>query len=119
MFPDGSIQPYERTRRVPAKQLAPTLRRMPNRVSVTGHTAAPRPGTRPTGSAWDLSGGRAVSGARDPRRQRACPTTASRPSTGKADVEPMFPDNPYLAANRRVTVTLLKEAPPVPFGTKP
>jgi len=26
----------------------------------------------------------------------------------------MFPDNPYLAANRRVTVTLLKEAPPVP-----
>jgi chemotaxis protein MotB len=38
---------------------------------------------------------------------------------GKADVEPMFPDNPYLAANRRVTITLLKEAPPVPFGTRP
>jgi chemotaxis protein MotB len=38
---------------------------------------------------------------------------------GKADVEPMFPDNPYLAANRRVTVTLLKEAPPLPYGTKP
>ena len=32
--------------------------------------------------------------------------------TGKADTEPLFPDNPYLAANRRVTVTLLKEAPP-------
>ena len=39
--------------------------------------------------------------------------------TGKADTEPMFQDNPYLAANRRVTVTLLKEAPPIPFGTKP
>ena len=34
--------------------------------------------------------------------------------SGKADTEPMIPDNPYLAANRRVTVTLLKEAPPVP-----
>lgn len=38
---------------------------------------------------------------------------------GKADGEPMFPDNPYLAANRRVTITLIKEAPPIPFGTKP
>ena len=39
--------------------------------------------------------------------------------SGKADTEPMFPDNPYLAANRRVTVTLLKEAPPVPYNQKP
>jgi DNA polymerase IIIc chi subunit len=36
--------------------------------------------------------------------------------TGKADTEPMFPDNPYLAANRRVTVTLLAEPPPTPNG---
>ena len=36
--------------------------------------------------------------------------------TGKADTEPMFPDNPYLAANRRVTVTLLSEPPPTPNG---
>ena len=34
---------------------------------------------------------------------------------GKADTEPMFPDNPYMPANRRVTVTLLKEAPSVPL----
>ena len=39
--------------------------------------------------------------------------------TGKADTEPMFPDNPYLAANRRVTVTLLSEAPPLPYNQKP
>jgi chemotaxis protein MotB len=35
---------------------------------------------------------------------------------GRADTEPMFPDNPYLPANRRVTITLLKEAPPLPTG---
>jgi len=85
MFPDGSVQPYDRTRRV-LERLAPSLRRMPNRLAITGHTAAIRPGTRPPGSAWDLSAGRA---------------------------------NPYLPANRRVTITLLKEAPPVPFGAKP
>ena len=60
MFPDGSVQPYDRTRRVLAA-LAPVMRRMPNRLSVTGHTAAARPGTRPTGSVWDLSAGRAIS----------------------------------------------------------
>jgi chemotaxis protein MotB len=38
---------------------------------------------------------------------------------GKSDTEPMFPDNPYMAANRRVTITLLKEAPPLPYGQKP
>ena len=36
--------------------------------------------------------------------------------TGKADTEPMFPDNPYLPANRRVTITLMREAPPLPAG---
>jgi chemotaxis protein MotB len=38
---------------------------------------------------------------------------------GKADVDPMFPDNPYLAANRRVTITLMDEAPALPPGLKP
>ena len=117
MFPDGSVQPYDRTRRVLAA-LAPVMRRMPNRLSVTGHTAAARPGTRPTGSVWDLSAGRAIS-VREILAANGLPDDRFAAVTGKADVEPMFPDNPYLAANRRVTVTLLKEAPPIPFGTKP
>ena len=44
MFPDASVRPYERTRLV-LEVLAPTLRRLPNQISVTGHTAAPRPGS--------------------------------------------------------------------------
>ena len=35
---------------------------------------------------------------------------------GKADSEPLFPDDPYLAANRRVTITLMREAPPLPYS---
>jgi chemotaxis protein MotB len=117
MFPDGSTQPYDRTRRV-LEALTPPLRRMPNRVAVTGHTAAPRPGARVVGSAWDLSAGRAIN-VREILAANGLPDDRFATVSGKADVEPMFPDNPYLAANRRVTITLLKEAPPVPFDAQP
>ena len=38
---------------------------------------------------------------------------------GKADTEPLFPDNPSMAPNRRVTITLMREAPPLPADFKP
>jgi chemotaxis protein MotB len=98
--------------------IAPTLRRMPNRVAVTGHTAAPRPGARSFGSPWDLSAGRAIT-VREILAASGLPDDRFATVAGKADVEPMFPDNPYLAANRRVTITLLKEAPPLPFEQRP
>jgi chemotaxis protein MotB len=117
MFPDGSTQPYDRTRRV-LEVIAPTLRRMPNRVAVTGHTAAPRPGARSFGSPWDLSAGRAIT-VREILAGSGLPDDRFATVAGKADVEPMFPDNPYLAANRRVMITLLNEAPPLPFDQRP
>ena len=61
MFAEGSVQPRERTRLV-LEAIAPTLRRLPNRLSITGHTAATRPGgrSRPAAashSAASLGGG--------------------------------------------------------------
>jgi len=38
---------------------------------------------------------------------------------GKADTEPLFPDNPSMSPNRRVTITLMKEAPPIPANFTP
>ena len=38
---------------------------------------------------------------------------------GKADTQPLFPDDPSLAANRRVTITLMREEPPLPPNLKP
>jgi chemotaxis protein MotB len=38
---------------------------------------------------------------------------------GKADTDPLFPDNPGMAPNRRVTITLMREAPPLPADFKP
>jgi chemotaxis protein MotB len=31
----------------------------------------------------------------------------------------LFPDDPFVAANRRVTITLMREAPPIPVNLKP
>jgi chemotaxis protein MotB len=117
MFPDGSKEPYDRTRRV-LEAIAPTIRRMPNRVAVTGHTSATRPGARPTFAPWELSAGRAIS-TREILAGNGLPDDRFATVAGRADTDPMFPDNPYLAANRRVTITLLAEAPPTPPGLKP
>ncbi len=114
MFPEGSNRPNDLTRRI-LEKLAPALAKMPNRITVTGYTASEKPGRRPPAPPWELSAGRAIS-VRDILAQSGVPDDRFASVTGKADTEPMFPDNPYLAANRRVTVTLLSEAPPTPAG---
>src|SRR5437764_12860710 len=58
MFPDGAKEPYERTRRI-IQKLAVPLKALPNRISVTGHTAASRVPPRPGYGAWELSADRA------------------------------------------------------------
>jgi chemotaxis protein MotB len=112
MFPESSVHPYERTRRV-LEALAPTLRRMPNRLSVSGHTAAARPGSGPALDPWGLTAGRALA-VREILAGAGLGSDRFASVTGRADTEPAFPDNPYLAPNRRVTITLLSEEPPLP-----
>ena len=38
---------------------------------------------------------------------------------GKADTDPLFPDDPYMSPNRRVTITLMREEPPLPDNLTP
>jgi chemotaxis protein MotB len=38
---------------------------------------------------------------------------------GRADTQPLFPDDAFISANRRVTITLMREAPPMPAAFKP
>ena len=114
MFPEGSSRPNDRTRRL-LEKLVPTLSKLPNRIAVTGFTASARPGSRDAAPPWELSANRAIS-VREILATAGLPDNRFASVTGKADTEPLFPDNPYLAANRRVTVTLLSEAPPTPNG---
>jgi chemotaxis protein MotB len=117
MFPEGSKEPYDRVRAALVR-LAPVLRALPQRVSITGHTAesqaVPGPGYGP----WEISADRANS-VRRILAESGVPMDRFTAITGKADTEPLYPDNPYLPANRRITITLMSEAPPVPVEIRP
>jgi chemotaxis protein MotB len=117
MFREGSVDPHERTRRV-LQALAPALRQLPNRLSVTGHTAAARPGSVGGVDPWSLTAGRALA-VREILSGAGLRSDHFVSVTGRADTEPVFPDNPYLPPNRRVKITLLNAEPPLPPGAFP
>jgi chemotaxis protein MotB len=117
MFPDGAKEPFERTRRI-IQKLAVPLKALPNRVSITGHTAATRTPPRPGYGQWELSADRA-NAIRQILQDEGLPGSHFFMVAGKADSQPLFPDDPHIAANRRVTITLMREAPPLPVGFRP
>jgi chemotaxis protein MotB len=117
MFADGSKQPYERTRRL-IEKLAIPLKQTPLRVAITGHTAAGFVPLRGDYGAFDLSADRANS-VRQILEREGLPASHIFAVSGKADTQPLFPDDPSLAANRRVTITLMREDPPLPPDLKP
>jgi chemotaxis protein MotB len=117
MFADGSKEPYERTRRL-IEKLAIPLKQTPLRISITGHTAAGFVPTRGDYGAFDLSADRANS-VRAILEHEGLPASHIYAVAGKADTQPLFPDDPSLSANRRVTITLMREDPPLPPGLKP
>src|SRR5882672_140430 len=117
MFADGSKVPYERTRRL-IQKLAGPLKATPLRVSIIGHTAAGFVPARSDYDAFDLSADRA-NAVRQILEREGLPPAHIFAVSGKADGQPLFPDDPSLAANRRVTITLMGEAPPLPPDLKP
>jgi chemotaxis protein MotB len=117
MFADGSKVPYERTRRLIEKLAAP-LKATPLRVSIVGHTAAGFVPTQSDYGAFDLSADRA-NAVRQILEREGLPPAHIFAVSGKADSQPLFPDDPTLSANRRVTITLMREDPALPPDLKP
>jgi len=117
MFADGSKVPYDRTRRL-IQKLATPLRATPLRVNIVGHTAAGFVPVRSEYGAFDLSADRA-NVVRQILEREGLPPSHIFAVAGKADSQPLFPDDPTLPANRGVTITLMREAPPLPPDLKP
>jgi chemotaxis protein MotB len=117
MFPEGSKEPYERTREI-IQKIAGPLKATPYRISITGHTSASQAPPQPDYGPWNLSVDRANS-VRQILEEEGYPSSNIYAVAGKADTDPLFPDDPYIAANRRVTITLMREAPPVPPDLTP
>ena len=116
MFPEGSSTPYEHARKL-IQNIARPLRGAPYRIAITGHASA-------SGAAdsehepWSLSVERADV-VRKILEEEGYPSQNISKVAGKADTDPFVPEDPSAAPNRRVTITLIHEAPPVPPQLQP
>lgn len=117
MFADGSREPYERTKML-IRRLAAPLRQSPLRVAIVGHTSSNFVPPSSDYDAFDLSADRA-NAVRQILEHEGLPPSHIFAVSGKADTQPLFPDDPSLSANRRVTITLMREDPAVPPNLKP
>jgi chemotaxis protein MotB len=111
MFAPGQAQPNERARRL-IIVIAGVIVQLPNRITISGHTDGTAPGGR-FNSNFDLSAARANE-ARRILTAQGVPTARIYEVAGRADSEPLFADDPDLPGNRRIAITLLREAPPLP-----
>jgi chemotaxis protein MotB len=111
MFKEGSAEPNDRAK-VLLQAVAEVVNKLPNRITIAGHTSASAEGAKPA-SDWALSSARA-----DTSRQilQAAGVDADRiyQVAGKAASDPLYPDDPLLPGNRRITIVLLREAPVLP-----
>ena len=105
-FPNGGSVPNDRARAVLAR-IVPVLLKMPDPVTITGHTdAAPfRGGSRTN---WDLSAERA-NATRRLLSEAGLPDMRIRTITGMADRELLLPADPNASANRRIAITVLRK----------
>src|SRR6202012_4024363 len=117
MFAPGTSQPMPYTREM-LQAVAKIIDRLPNRIAISGHTDG-QPFTAPDGTTnWELSSARANVARAIITAAGVNPDRISEVA-GKAGSDPLLPEDPNASANRRISILLLKEAPPVPPGIKP
>jgi chemotaxis protein MotB len=110
MFSQGSsdLMPYAKKLLTAVGAIVAAL---PNRVAIAGHTSGADSGS----DDWKLSFDRA-NAARAVLQAGGLPQDRIYETAGKAASEPLLPENPAASANRRLSILLLKEAPPAPSG---
>ena len=70
----------------------------PYRIAITGHTSAPKTPSRAEYGPWNLSADRA-NVVRQILEESGLPPANFYAVAGKADTDPLFPDDPFIAAN--------------------
>jgi len=109
MFALGSAKPLDRTV-ILLKKIAEVVQKLPNRLSVTGHTdALPYKGGNPNYSNWELSSDRALASR---RALVDSGLTQDRMAmvVGRAAEEPLVPEDPNSPRNRRISIVILRQA---------
>jgi chemotaxis protein MotB len=111
MFKEGSAEPNDRAK-VLLQAVAKVINKLPNRITIAGHTSADAGGVKPT-SDWALSSARADA-SRQILQDAGVDADRVYQVAGKAASDPLYPDDPLLPGNRRITIVLLREAPVLP-----
>ncbi|HEX4177307.1 MAG TPA: flagellar motor protein MotB [Rhizomicrobium sp.] len=113
MFEQGSTEPMPYTKKLLAA-VGGIIASLPNRVSIAGHTAGNDQAA--TGGNWELSAARANQ-ARALLQAGGLSSDRIYEVAGKAGSEPLLPEDPNASANRRLSILLMREAPPAPANT--
>ncbi|MEM8987257.1 MAG: flagellar motor protein MotB [Pseudomonadota bacterium] len=109
MFAPGAVEPNPRARKL-IQTIAGVVAKLPNRISIDGHTAAGA-----AGDDFDITSGRA-NAARNILKGEGLGDKRIYAVSGKGASEPLFPDDPYMPGNRRVVLTLMRAEPVLPSG---
>jgi len=114
MFEPGAATPLPAARKL-LQAIAGVIDRLPNRISISGHTDG-KPFTAADGTTnWELSAARA-NVARSILSGAGLSSDRVYEVAGKAGSEPLLPEDPNASSNRRLSIVLMREAPPVPPG---
>lgn len=109
MFRPGTATPYTFYNRI-LQAIAGVVQSMPNRIAIAGHTDGTVSAREGAYGNWELSADRANATRRVLRDAGVRPDRMAE-VTGRAATQPLYPDAPNRAENRRVAIVLLREAP--------
>lgn len=110
MFREGTAEPMPYTKKLLAV-VGQVIDTLPNRISISGHTSGSDTGQ--SGDSWELSSARA-NAARALLQAGGLSSDRIYEVAGKAGSEPLLPEDPSASANRRLSILLMREAPPAP-----
>lgn len=107
MFALGSSEMYGHTQKLMGL-VVEAISGLPNQIAIKGHTdASPFSGQNGYGN-WELSTDRANASRRALINQGLAPERIAS-VVGRADQDPLLPEDPLSAQNRRISIVLLRE----------
>ena len=106
MFPIGSAKMYLNTKKI-LELVSKAIKMMPQDIAISGHTDAVKFGSKGGYGNWELSSDRANAARRQLVHFGVAKGRISR-VVGKAATDPLLPDDPTNARNRRISIVLLR-----------
>lgn len=115
MFPSGSSQMYDHTRKL-LGHVSSILRKVPNKISITGHTDAKPYSTR-NYTNWELSADRA-NASRRVMEENGLSDNRFESVIGREAKELFVKNDPFSPQNRRISIIVLRQTPLSPETAK-